>query len=232
MLKVKKEDIFTIPNILTYIRLLLVPVFVVVFFKGGEFAEFYALAIFAVAEITDIVDGKIARKFNMITDIGRVFDPLADKLLQVATVICLSIGGYVHWIFAVILFVKELYMIVGSYLLAKHNCIGQANKWGKLAASILGYGFIGCFFHKLMIEQVWQYFYFDWLIIGIGLCVSLYAAYDYTYKAVVLLKNRGPIEVERFEIDYSLSFEEAVKEGEAATGKDENEDDDKDSKSE
>lgn len=146
---IKKNELFNIPNILTYIRILCVPAFVLVFFlvtKDNFINIYISLAIFAFASITDLVDGKIARKYNMSSDLGSVLDPLADKLLQVAVIICLTIDGYIHWIFPVLIGVKELYMIVGAAILANKNIVGKANFFGKAAAFILAIGIILSFF--------------------------------------------------------------------------------------
>ena len=104
-----------IPNILTTLRLVLVPLFayVLVVLK----MHWAALAIFLFAGLTDIVDGFIARKFNMITKIGKVYDPLVDKLMQITAVICLAHENIIpDWVIWFILF-KEGTMILGGIFL-------------------------------------------------------------------------------------------------------------------
>ena len=89
---IKKEDFYNPPNILTYLRLLCVPAFIAVFFAidGAKNLNVYiAFGIFLFASVTDVLDGFIARRFNFITDLGKMLDPLADKLLQVSVAICL-----------------------------------------------------------------------------------------------------------------------------------------------
>ena len=96
---IKKEDFYNIPNILTYVRLLCVPAFVTVFFVvSGErnLNVFISFSIFLFASATDIVDGYIARKYNLITDLGKMLDPLADKLLQVSAAVCLCVNEFVQ----------------------------------------------------------------------------------------------------------------------------------------
>ena len=84
--KIRKlfSNVWTIPNVLTIIRIILIPVFVVLFFKGHKMA---ALAVFCAASLTDMLDGYLARKLNQITDFGKLFDPLADKLMVLTAMV-------------------------------------------------------------------------------------------------------------------------------------------------
>ena len=97
--KVRKlfSHVWTIPNVLTMIRLLLVPVFVVVYFRTSAEPKYAALAIFAAASLTDMLDGYLARKLNQITDFGKLFDPLADKLMVLTALVCQGIAGVIPW---------------------------------------------------------------------------------------------------------------------------------------
>ena len=118
-----------IPNILTTLRLILVPLFayVLVVLK----MHWVALAIFLFAGLTDIVDGFIARKFNMITKIGKVYDPLVDKLMQITAVICLAHENIIpDWVIWFILF-KEGTMILGGIFLYCHNVVIPSDWYGK-----------------------------------------------------------------------------------------------------
>ena len=94
-----------LPNKLTLLRVVLIPFFVFFLMNDslGTTGIWIALAIFAVASITDFFDGKIARKYNLITDIGKLLDPLADKLTQSSLLLALSILGILPWwIFAIV----------------------------------------------------------------------------------------------------------------------------------
>ena len=212
MLQAKKEDWWTIPNIMTYFRLLCVPVFAVLFFVlKNELGVYVGLGVFLLAEITDILDGKIARKFNMTTDVGRAMDPLADKLLQMTAIVCLSIKGYMWWPFAAVLVLKELYMICGSIYLLKKNVIGQANAYGKYAATVLGVSMIACFFHPFFVEKMYFSLFgltvgLDWVGITVGLCISVYSASYYTRTAYRSLISRNDLgKAERITVDYSIT---------------------------
>ena len=94
--KIRKlfTNVWTIPNVLTMIRLLLVPVFVVLFLKGHKMAS---LGVFIAASLTDMLDGYLARKLNQITDFGKLFDPLADKLMVLSAMVCQGIAGVFPW---------------------------------------------------------------------------------------------------------------------------------------
>lgn len=198
--RIKKEDFFTLPNILTYFRLICVPIFIVIFFSSFKYAKFVALGVFAVAELTDIIDGKIARKYNLITDLGKVIDPLADKLLQVSTMICLTISGDLHIAFAILLGVKECIMIICGILFFVYNIIGAANVWGKKAASIIGYSMLAVFFHEYIVNLIG--FPLDWVFIGIGIVVAYIALMDYGVKAIRQLKDKRISDKEKIDLKY------------------------------
>ena len=111
-----------LPNILTLVRIAMVPV-VILFFILDE--PFWALGIFLLAGFTDVLDGWIARKYNLITAFGQVMDPLADKLMLMTTLICLYITGRVPLAVPIIVVVKEWTMITAAALLYRKN--PQAN---------------------------------------------------------------------------------------------------------
>ena len=122
-----------LPNKLTLFRVILIPFFV--FFLLAPYFEGYgnyiAVAIFIVASLTDMLDGKIARKYNLVTNFGKFMDPLADKLLVCSAMICLiSTGQLAAWI--VIIIIAREFIISGFRLIASDNGIViAANYWGK-----------------------------------------------------------------------------------------------------
>ncbi|MGI6701405.1 MAG: CDP-alcohol phosphatidyltransferase family protein [Christensenellales bacterium] len=196
-----KKQIFTLPNILTYIRILCVPVILVLFLKDYTMQDnalrYAILGLFLFASITDVVDGRIARRFNLVSDIGKALDPLADKLLQVSVIVFLSISGRLHWIFAILIFVKELYMVVGGILLVKRNIIGHANVWGKIAAFLLAVGIIFAFFEGTV------FMILTYTVMSGGVFFTYYAAYNYTVFSIQAYKKylkQG--DEERIYIDY------------------------------
>ncbi len=123
-------------NKLTMLRIVLVPFFAFFMLAGGIVPHSYlwAAIIFAVASITDTLDGKIARKYNMITDFGKFLDPLADKMLVVTALICfVQLGWCSAWVTAII--VAREFMVSGVRLVAagsEKKIVIAANMWGKL----------------------------------------------------------------------------------------------------
>ena len=127
-----------IPNALTILRLFLVPVFVFVYRIDNSLAIRIASAsIFLLASITDVLDGFLARKYNLITDFGKLADPVADKLMQLSVVTCLTVNNRISlWILAVFAF-KEAVLILGGLNLLKEKFVVQSKWSGKIATVIL-----------------------------------------------------------------------------------------------
>lgn len=134
------KDLFdnwnTIPNWLCFLRIALIPVFTTLFIKGSYIPAFILMI---VAALTDLLDGKIARKYNMVSNLGKILDPIADKLSQIAIVIILIVkfwDGYLKYILFLFI-VKELLMVLGGALLmAKGMRPVSAEMWGKVATTV------------------------------------------------------------------------------------------------
>lgn len=122
-----------IPNILSVVRIILVFVFVGVFFTYPD-KPIIAVLVFLASGVTDVVDGRLARHFGWVTQVGKILDPVADKLMQCTALLCLAIKEYVPvWIF-VFFMVKELSMGLGAILFFKRNReIGMSRFFGKFA---------------------------------------------------------------------------------------------------
>ncbi len=122
-----------LPNKLTVLRIVLVPVFVAVILSGcfGDNSRWVALAIFIIASLTDLLDGKIARKYNLVTNFGKFMDPLADKMLVCSALICLvELNRISSWM--VIIIVVRDFVISGFRLVAAESGrVIAANYWGK-----------------------------------------------------------------------------------------------------
>lgn len=134
-----KKDVFTIPNILSLFRLILIPVYVVIYLNATELSEYFlAAAILAVSCLTDMIDGKIARHFNMISTLGKILDPIADKATQFTLTLCLSIKYPVLRIVLGLFVVKELFQgIVGLINLRRGKMLPGALMAGKICTTIL-----------------------------------------------------------------------------------------------
>ena len=123
-----------LPNKLTTLRVILIPFFcAALLWKGGSAASmrYLALAIFIIASLTDLLDGKIARKYNLVTNFGKFMDPLADKLLVCSALICLiELGQLPAWM--VIIIISREFIISGFRLVASDNgVVIAASYWGK-----------------------------------------------------------------------------------------------------
>ena len=139
-----RKDVFTIPNLLSLFRLVLIPVYVVIYLHADE-AKDYVLAgiILAASCLTDLVDGKIARKFNMITTLGKFLDPLADKATQFALLICLAVRYNVLWSVLTLFVLKELFQLVAGILAARKGRILKGALFsGKVCTTILFTSFV------------------------------------------------------------------------------------------
>lgn len=124
-----------VANMLTIFRIILVPVYLLLFYSTGENHLLYAGIVFLIAGITDVLDGHIARKYDQMTDLGAVLDPLADKLMAFAVLISFTSTKLIpSWILKIIGF-KEILMITGGFILYlfKSNTVVPANKYGKVA---------------------------------------------------------------------------------------------------
>lgn len=134
-----KKEIFTIPNMLSLFRLVLIPVYVVIYLNANEAEEYFvAGTILAVSCLTDMIDGKIARHFNMISTVGKILDPLADKLTQFTLIICLSIKYPILRFVMVLFFIKEVFqLVVGIVNLRRGKMLPGALMAGKVCTTIL-----------------------------------------------------------------------------------------------
>jgi cardiolipin synthase len=153
-----------IPNILTVLRLLAVPL-MAVWMLQGKWID--SLVLFLLAELTDILDGYIARRFQFISNFGKLADPLADKLLQLTALLLLSVGNRLPPVFFYILCAKELAMILGSLFFLKKNVVVSSNWVGKAAAAVLFAGIVLAFLN------VPASVYVLWLGVGISLAAAV-----------------------------------------------------------
>lgn len=134
--RLKKENILTIPNLLSLLRIVLIPVIVWLYCVKKDVTA--TIVMIAVSGLTDIIDGRIARKFNMISDVGKVLDPVADKLTQMAMIFCLISTYPKLWALVVLFVVKESIMFYWGYRVLKSKDEVNSAKWyGKLSTVVL-----------------------------------------------------------------------------------------------
>lgn len=134
-----KKEVFTIPNLLSLFRLILIPVYVVIYLNATQNNDYYiAAGILAVSCLTDLIDGKIARHFNMISTLGKILDPLADKATQFALILCLAMEYPVLWYVCALFVVKESFqLIAGGINLKKGIMLKGALISGKICTTVL-----------------------------------------------------------------------------------------------
>ena len=166
-----------IPNILSVFRMCLVPVFVVVFFSGIDNAHAYAAAIYALAGITDVLDGIIARKFNLITRLGKILDPLADKMMTITVFVCLSFSNIIRWWVIALIFAKDILLIAGGVKLYKEmSGVFKSNVLGKAATVFLVVGGVSILLFDLQSPLYKNIFS------GGAITLSLLAFFSYLYQ--------------------------------------------------
>ncbi len=176
---------WNVPNVLTIIRLLLIGVFLYLFLVPKNYIA--AVIVYAIAAITDVLDGYIARKYNQVTDFGKLADPLADKLMLLAALFCLTYVGYIHWVFLAFVVVRDLALIIGSAFLLKHKVVVYARIWGKLSTGFFNLGVVLSFLTN----------YLPWLnpwhmvVLALAVVFGIIAFIQY---AVTFFKSKKAIE--------------------------------------
>ncbi len=176
-------NVWNVPNVLTMMRLALIPVFVALHAMGYEK---WALAVFCAASFTDWLDGFIARKYHLITDFGKLMDPLADKLMVCTALVMQGLNGTFPVIAILIVVIKELVMIWGSSYMLAHDVVVYANLWGKLAQ---------CSFILALVLSFWHgdfsamHFPIDRVFLWIAVAIALFALVDYARASIATLKT-------------------------------------------
>ena len=166
-----KKEILTIPNALSVFRIALIPVYLKIYLE-----EKYTLAamILAVSCLTDMVDGKIARKFNMISNVGKVLDPLADKLTQLGLLLCLSVRRRILKYLLVIFLIKEFWQLfVMIAAMRRGKALNGALMSGKISTTVLFTGLGLMFLFPNMPDRLVN------RITAICMSFLLYAFWDY-----------------------------------------------------
>lgn len=134
-----KDEVLTIPNLLSFFRLLLIPVYMTIYLNANSTADYImAGSILAVSCLTDMADGKIARKFNMMSTLGKILDPIADKVTQISLIVCLAQTHKILWSLVVLFIIKEGFqLIAGGINLKKRKILKGALISGKICTTIV-----------------------------------------------------------------------------------------------
>ena len=186
-------NVWNIPNVLTMLRIILIPVFVAVFFSTPHDRDKIAALVFAAASITDMFDGMLARKLNQITDFGKLFDPLADKVMVVTAMVCQALIGVFPWIAIIIVGVKELIMMLGGIFMLSKNVVVYSNYVGKTAQVFFIASLLLSFFHpSLAAGNVCLFgMTIDCVLLWITVALSLTALVVYAAGSLKTLKSKG-----------------------------------------
>jgi len=194
-----KEN-WNVPNALTLLRLMLVPVYVVFFAMGKKY---WALITFMVASFTDFLDGQIARRHNLITDFGKLMDPLADKIVVLTAMFSMVFGnrhipGVIPLAAVLVLFVKEAYMVHGSYRMLKLGVVVHSRMAGKVAHCGFILGLVLSYFHDQLLAAIPGLpMGLDILIIWISVAIALYAMIFYTRDSMKKLREHQAAQQEQ-----------------------------------
>jgi len=177
----QKDQILTIPNLLSLIRLVLIPLIVWLYLERQNYSG--AALIILLSGVTDVVDGMIARKFHMISDLGKILDPIADKLTQLTLILCLSSRYRAMLSLCAVFILREVIMIIlGCITYRKKDCVSGAKWYGKLTTVML---------YAVMILLVFVPSVPDWvanLLILLCACFVLFALIMYVWFYVRLLR--------------------------------------------
>ena len=188
-------NVWNVPNVLTMLRIILIPVFVVVFFNtpAGQ-DRIAALAVFAAASITDMFDGMLARKLNQITDFGKLFDPLADKLMVVTALVCQAIAGVFPWVAIAVVACKEAVMMAGGMFMLSRGVVVYSNYVGKTAQVFFIASLLLSFFHPSLEASAFRVLGMtpDLLLLWITVALSLAALVVYATGALKTLREKKP----------------------------------------
>jgi CDP-diacylglycerol---glycerol-3-phosphate 3-phosphatidyltransferase len=183
-----QAPVLNIANVLTMSRLLLVPVFLVALFWGDGHDELWrwiATGVFALASITDRIDGEIARKRGLVTDFGKIADPIADKALTGAALVGLSLLGDLWWWATWVIIVRELGVTLLRFWVIRHGVIA-ASHGGKIKTLLQAIA-IGLYLLPL---GAWL----DvprWIVLGAALIATVVTGLDYVIRALRLRTAGG-----------------------------------------
>lgn len=169
-----------LPNILTVIRMALIPVFMLFFYLDTENSMFYAAVIFTVAYITDMLDGMIARKCNAVSDFGKLMDPIADKLLSIAAVVMLTEAGILSGIVTFIIIAREIIISGFRLVWAADGRVVAADKLGKLK-TVLQFAGILLILLENPVFRLWN-IPMDMIVMYASVVISVISCVNYIVK--------------------------------------------------
>ncbi|XXF80646.1 CDP-diacylglycerol--glycerol-3-phosphate 3-phosphatidyltransferase [Myxococcaceae bacterium GXIMD 01537] len=191
------QEFWNLPNMLTLGRILLIPLFVWFMYDADPFASLMAAVVFAVASITDVVDGYLARKWNLITVVGKFMDPLADKLIAMAAMVMLvRLGRIAAWV-VIVLLARELIVSGLRTIAASEGMVIAAGQEGKWKTSLQLVGIISlCVHYVHPLDLGYRVVPVDYNLVGQVLvylsgAFSVWSAVVYFRAFLAMLARRG-----------------------------------------
>ncbi|GGZ89042.1 CDP-diacylglycerol--glycerol-3-phosphate 3-phosphatidyltransferase [Streptomyces echinoruber] len=184
---VNQASVWNVANLLTMLRLVLVPGFVVLMLAGGGYDPAWrslAWAAFAIAMITDLFDGHLARRYDLVTDFGKIADPIADKAIMGAALICLSALGDLPWWVTAVILGRELGITLLRFLVIRYGVI-PASRGGKLKTLTQGVA-VGMY---VLVLTGWLATVRFW-VMAVAVVLTVVTGLDYVKQAIVL-RRRG-----------------------------------------
>lgn len=179
---------WTVPNVLSLLRLVLIPVFAVLYLNG-RIAE--AVVTLVVSGLTDMADGFIARRFNQITDVGKLLDPLADKVTQFVVLVCVTVNNPRMWLLVALCFFKEVAQTIGGFLLLHRGDVVRGSLWfGKVYTFVFYIAMAVFVMYELCgwVMQTWLF----WLLMIAVLVTMIFAFFNYLRMYLTARKSLLP----------------------------------------
>lgn len=181
-----KEELVNLPNLITYLRILVIPVFLWFTWRGDPFSSFVAAALFTGAAVSDILDGWLARRMNLVSIIGKFADPLADKLIVTAALVMLAQMGRIEAWLVILLLSRELIVSGLRQIAVGEGLVIAAGQGGKWKTALQLSGIIGVLVHytwpvDLIVVRAWPFDFQlvgEWLLV-LSLVPSLFSAIQY-----------------------------------------------------
>lgn len=179
----------SIPNLLSSIRICLVPVFVLTYFYEAGSIKIYAALVYAVASFTDFLDGFLARRYGLITNLGKILDPIGDKLMTLAVLACITIDGVIPVWAVLVAVTKELMMLIGGYIIHKKESgeLPSSNIIGKTSTVVF---FVVCV-ALMLFKGISEALATIMISVAIGLMLMALGSYIMTFIGVMKKVDNG-----------------------------------------
>jgi cardiolipin synthase len=184
--QVDHDLVFTVPNVLTVLRFMGVPVFIWLVLAQKQYG--FAVLVLAVMAGTDWVDGYVARRFDQASKLGRIMDPVADRLALIAVAVTLVIAGVVHWLYLAALVVPDAVLLVLTLSYFHGHPDLPVSRVGKIRTGLLLLGTPLLVLSRLDVPSAGGLYVAAWTVLGLGLAGHWIAAYNYFWA--ILRKGR------------------------------------------